>query len=215
MPPAKGGRPLEHHVLEEVREPCGAWNLIARADLVPGLHGRHGVPMVLEHQDTEPIVEGRFGDRRAFGLGQCERRDAKQAGHERAAKGHSGIMHRALWEQQQWRARSPRRERRCRVIVLLLILAAVAEVSGDFLMRIGIGGRRGGLVAGALLLAAYGLLVNQPSWNFGRTLGLYIVVFFVVSQFVAVLAGERPSPSIWLGGALIVAGGVVIHLGRP
>ena len=100
------------------------------------------------------------------------------------------------------------------MVIVFLLLAAVAEVSGDFLMRIGLGGRRGGLVAGALLLAAYGLLVNQPSWNFGRTLGLYIVVFFVVSQIVAVLAGERPSLAIWLGGALIVAGGVVIHLGR-
>lgn len=101
------------------------------------------------------------------------------------------------------------------MVIVFLVLAAVAEVSGDFLMRIGLGGRRGGLIAGVLLLAAYGLLVNQPSWNFGRTLGLYIVVFFAVSQIVAFLAGgERPSASIWLGGALIVAGGLVIHLGR-
>ena len=115
-------------------------------------------------------------------------------------------------------ARSLRAEWRCRVVVVMLVLAAVAEVSGDFLMRVGLGGRRGGLIAGAALLVAYGLLVGQqswqPSWGFGRTLGLYIVVFFVVSQVVAALSGERPSPSIWLGGALIVAGGVVILLGR-
>jgi drug/metabolite transporter (DMT)-like permease len=38
----------------------------------------------------------------------------------------------------------------------------------------------------------------------------------VTSQVVAFLAtGERPSPSLWLGGVLIVAGGLVIHLGRP
>ena len=100
------------------------------------------------------------------------------------------------------------------MVIVLLILAAVAEVSGAFLMRVGLGGRRAGFIGGAILLAAYGLLVNQPSWNFGRTLGLYIVVFFVLSQIVAALGGERPSPSIWLGGALIVAGGLVIHLGR-
>jgi len=42
------------------------------------------------------------------------------------------------------------------------------------------------------------------------------VVFFVVSQIVAFWAGgERPSPSLWLGGALIVLGGLVIHVGRP
>ena len=105
--------------------------------------------------------------------------------------------------------------------IIYLALAAVLEVSGDFLMRIGLmraelGGRRWGLVAGALVLAGYGLLVNQPAWGFGRTLGLYIAVFFIVSQLVALVAsGERPSPSLWLGGALIVLGGLVIHLGRP
>ena len=102
------------------------------------------------------------------------------------------------------------------MVFVYLAVAAILEVSGDFLMRVGLGGRRWGLVAGALLLAGYGLLVNQPSWAFGRTLGLYIAVFFVTSQVVAFLAaGERPSPSLWLGGVLIVAGGLVIHFGRP
>jgi drug/metabolite transporter superfamily protein YnfA len=102
------------------------------------------------------------------------------------------------------------------VAIVYLALAAVLEVSGDFLMRAGLEGRRWGLlVAGTLVLAGYGLLVNQPTWGFGRTLGLYIAVFFVASQIVAFLAaGERPSPSLWLGGTFIVAGGLVIHLGR-
>ena len=100
--------------------------------------------------------------------------------------------------------------------IIYLALAAALEVSGDFLMRVGLGGRRWGLVAGALALAGYGLLVNQPAFGFGRTLGLYIAVFFVVSQVVAFWAGgERPSPSLWLGGALIILGGLVIHAGRP
>jgi len=102
------------------------------------------------------------------------------------------------------------------VVIVYLALAAVLEVSGDYLMRVGLGGRRWGLMAGACVLAAYGLLVNRPAWGFGRTLGLYIAIFFVVSQIMAFLAtGERPSPSIWLGGALVVAGGLVIHAGRP
>jgi small multidrug resistance family-3 protein len=102
------------------------------------------------------------------------------------------------------------------VTIIYLALAAALEVSGDFLMRAGLGGRRWGLVAGACALAAYGFLVNQPALGFGRTLGLYIAVFFVVSQVVAFWAGgERPSPSLWLGGALIVLGGLVIHSGRP
>ena len=102
------------------------------------------------------------------------------------------------------------------MIIIYLTLAAALEVSGDFLMRVGLGGRRWGFVAGALALAGYGLLVNQPTWGFGRTLGLYIVVFFIMSQFVAFLtAGGRPSPSLWLGGALIILGGLIIYAGRP
>jgi drug/metabolite transporter superfamily protein YnfA len=102
------------------------------------------------------------------------------------------------------------------VTILFLAMAAILEVSGDFLMRVGLGGRRWGFVAGALVLAAYGLLVNRPAWGFGRTLGLYIAVFFIVSQLVALFtSGERPSPSLWLGGTLIILGGVIIYTGRP
>ena len=100
--------------------------------------------------------------------------------------------------------------------IVYLALAAALEVSGDFLMRVGLGGRRWGLVAGACALAAYGLLVNQPALGFGRTLGLYIAVFFVVSQAVAFWARRRaPVTVAVLGGALIVLGGLVIHVGRP
>jgi small multidrug resistance family-3 protein len=99
------------------------------------------------------------------------------------------------------------------VTIVFLTTAAVLEVSGDFLMRVGLGGRRWGFVAGALVLAGYGLLVNQPAWGFGRTLGLYITVFFIVSQLVAFFAGgERPSLS--LCGALIVIGGLIIYSGQ-
>ena len=66
-------------------------------------------------------------------------------------------------------------------------------------------------------VVGYGFVVNTDRLiDFGRLMGLYIVVFFVVSQAVAFWAGgERPSPSLWLGGALIVLGGLVIHVGRP
>jgi drug/metabolite transporter superfamily protein YnfA len=102
------------------------------------------------------------------------------------------------------------------VTIIYLSLAAALEVVGDLLMRVGLGGHRWGFVAGALVLAGYGLLVNQPAWGFGRTLGLYIAVFFIVSQLVAFLTGgERPSPSLWLGGALIVLGGLIIYAGKP
>lgn len=99
--------------------------------------------------------------------------------------------------------------------IIVLGVAAAAEVVGDLGMRLGLGGRPWGYALGALLLAAYGLIVNQPALAFGRLLGLYIAVFFVVSQLVALVAlGERPPASLLLGGALIIAGGLVIHFGR-
>ncbi len=72
------------------------------------------------------------------------------------------------------------------------------------------------LLLGAATLAAYGFVVNLDSTiDFGRLMGLYIVVFFLVSQLISFLFfGERPPLSLIAGGALIVAGGIVIHVGR-
>ena len=96
---------------------------------------------------------------------------------------------------------------------LWMAAAALLEVGGDAGMRAGLGGRAWGYLLGVGLLAGYGLLVNQPVFGFGRTLGLYIAVFFVVSQTLAWLVwGERPTPGLLVGGALIVAGAAVIHL---
>lgn len=97
-------------------------------------------------------------------------------------------------------------------IFAALILAALLEVGGDALVRSGLrGGRVAGFVAGAAVLFAYGVVVNAPRWNFGRLLGVYIAVFFVVSQLVAYFAfRDRPTPPIVLGGALVIAGGLVM-----
>jgi len=99
--------------------------------------------------------------------------------------------------------------------LLLLVAAALAEVLGDLGMRLGLGGRVWAYALGILLLSGYGLLVNQPALAFGRTLGLYIAVFFIVSQLVALVTlGERPALPLLIGGALIVAGGLLIHFAR-
>jgi drug/metabolite transporter superfamily protein YnfA len=98
------------------------------------------------------------------------------------------------------------------VTIIVLAAAAAAEIVGDLGMRLGLAGRVWGYALGVVLLSAYGLLVNQPALAFGRVLGLYIAVFFVMSQIIAFTAlGERPSASLLVGGALIVAGGLVIH----
>jgi small multidrug resistance family-3 protein len=102
--------------------------------------------------------------------------------------------------------------------LILLVGAAILEVGGDAAMRAGLRGHAWALLLGAALLAAYGLLVNQPALPFNRLLGTYIAVFFVVSQLVAFVAfGERPTPHLLAGGALVALGGIVVQLGggRP
>jgi drug/metabolite transporter superfamily protein YnfA len=102
------------------------------------------------------------------------------------------------------------------MLVSLLVVAALLEVGGDAAIRRGLVSSSPAWLAGGFgLLAAYGYVVNaNRTFGFGTVLGLYITVFFVVSQIVAAaMFGDRPSPSLLLGGALIVAGGVVIQLG--
>lgn len=94
-----------------------------------------------------------------------------------------------------------------------LILAALLEVGGDALVRSGLrgGGRVAGFAAGAVALFAYGVVVNAPRWDFGRLLGVYIAVFFVVSQVIAYFAFRgRPTTPILVGGSLVVIGGLVM-----
>jgi len=70
-------------------------------------------------------------------------------------------------------------------------------------------------VLGGLVLTLYGYTVNAPAWDFGRLLGVYVAMFFVVAQFISWLAfGQKPTPMILLGGALIVAGGCVVSLSK-
>ena len=67
------------------------------------------------------------------------------------------------------------------------------------------------LLAGVLILATYGVFVNLPRWDFGRLLGVYVVLFFVMAQIVAkVRFQQSPTTPILAGGALIVLGGIVI-----
>jgi small multidrug resistance family-3 protein len=104
--------------------------------------------------------------------------------------------------------------------MLILLAAAVLEAGGDALMRTGIqapssGRGVGFMLAGGLILALYGYVVNTPPWDFGRLLGAYVVLFFLVAQAINWLAyGQKPTPSLVLGGILIAAGGLVVSLNR-
>ncbi len=99
---------------------------------------------------------------------------------------------------------------------LVLAFAAFLEVSGDACFQSGLyqatGVTRGfWFLGGAAVLASYGFFVNLPQWDFGKLLGVYVVLFFVIAQIVAkVRFHQSPTTPILAGGALIVAGGLVI-----
>jgi hypothetical protein len=98
----------------------------------------------------------------------------------------------------------------------VLTLAAFLEAFGDSFFQVGFyrsagWGRVAALAGGALVLAAYGSVVNVPRWDFGKLLGAYVVLFFIMAQVLnKVRFGQSPSVPIYAGGALIVAGGLVV-----
>ena len=97
--------------------------------------------------------------------------------------------------------------------LFILIVAAALEVGGDALVRIGLGGRAAAIAAGGVTLFAYGVLVNKSGLDFNRLMGVYIAIFFVVSQVIAFLMFKQvPDDRILLGGGFIVAGGLLILL---
>src|SRR5208283_820767 len=96
--------------------------------------------------------------------------------------------------------------------LIFLVLAALLEVGGDALIRGGLQ-RRGALfmLAGAVTLAVYGFLVNLRKLDFSRLMGLYIVIFFLMAQAMAVLIfRDSLDRSGMIGGGLVVLGGVVM-----
>jgi hypothetical protein len=98
----------------------------------------------------------------------------------------------------------------------LLTIAAFLEAFGDSLFQSGIyrsaGAERGVFfISGAVVLALYGFTVNIPRWDFGKLLGVYVVLFFLVAQVLAkVRFNQAPTAPIYVGGSMIVAGGIVI-----
>ena len=98
-------------------------------------------------------------------------------------------------------------------VAAILIGAALLEVGGDALVRMGLDGAKLWMVAGAVTLFAYGILVNISGLDFNRLMGMYIAVFFLVSQVISWIAFRQiPDDRLIVGGGMIVAGGLVIML---
>jgi drug/metabolite transporter superfamily protein YnfA len=97
--------------------------------------------------------------------------------------------------------------------LIILVIAAALEVGGDALIRIGLEGAKYSMAAGALTLFAYGFVVNKSGLDFNRLMGVYIAIFFVVSQVISFcLFRQIPDDRIIFGGGFIIVGGLLILL---
>ena len=103
----------------------------------------------------------------------------------------------------------------------VLLVAAILEAAGDAVVRSGLRAptlplRLGLFALGGVLLFSYGYVVNTPRWDFGRLLGIYVVLFFVVAQLISWLVfSQPPTRAVWIGGAFVVAGGVIMSAWSP
>jgi small multidrug resistance family-3 protein len=101
--------------------------------------------------------------------------------------------------------------------ILILLAAAILEAGGDAIVRSGLHAsgtaRALWFFAGAVVLFAYGWVVNSPPWDFGKLLGIYVVFFFLVAQTINwIFFKQQPSGAVLIGGLLIIGGGAVIAL---
>jgi len=98
---------------------------------------------------------------------------------------------------------------------LVFVGSALLEVGGDAVVRKGLHGANVIIIlAGGIMLASYGLLVNTVRWDFSRLLGVYVAIFAMVSvMFGRFVFGESVATSTWVGLGIIIAGGLVIQFG--
>jgi len=106
-------------------------------------------------------------------------------------------------------------------VLLVLLVAAYLEISGDVKIGQGFAAQSAAAVAlGWVLLGLYGVFVNgynllTKGMNFSKMLGVYIAVFALVN----LLLGWRRAPAevtgaTIVGTAVIVCGGLIIQFGR-
>jgi small multidrug resistance family-3 protein len=101
----------------------------------------------------------------------------------------------------------------------LLLVSALLEAGGDAVVRLGLHATSGVrrillLASGGLILLIYACAVNAPPWAFGRLIGVYVVFFFLAAQAIGwFVFGEAPTAAVWIGGSLVVLGGLIVSSG--
>lgn len=105
-------------------------------------------------------------------------------------------------------------------IPLLLLVATTLEVSGDAAVRLAMYNHAGLIrpaliLIGAALLLGYGLFLNTAPVPFWRVVGLYVATLFVVWQIISfVVFRVAPELPVYMGGSLVIAGGLIITFWR-
>jgi len=103
-------------------------------------------------------------------------------------------------------------------IFLFVLAATVLEASGDAIVRIALHHpslpvRIALFLTGFALLALYGTSLNMAPIEFASVTGLYVAILFVVFQITNyIFFRVVPTPPVWVGGALILSGGLIVSL---
>lgn len=101
-------------------------------------------------------------------------------------------------------------------IIVLFVLAAVAEIGGAWLIWQALKEDRGWIFAvlGVMALGAYGFVAAlQPDANFGRVLAAYGGVFIAGSLAWGIIVdGFKPTVWDWAGSSIALVGAAIIIL---
>ena len=103
-------------------------------------------------------------------------------------------------------------------IFLFVLAATVFEAAGDALLRVAIHShawpiRISYFLIGAVLLTMYGTSLNIAPIEFGKVVGLYVALLYIVFQITNYIAFKaKPTLPVLVGGVLIVAGGLLVIL---
>jgi hypothetical protein len=106
------------------------------------------------------------------------------------------------------------------LILGLLIVATGLEAGGDAVIRTALQSsnipQRIILFAlGGVMLFGYGTFLTSAPVDFGKLLGIYVVVFFLMAQVINfTIFKSPPTLPIIVGGAFIVTGGAIISAWR-